>query len=33
MVTETELFGSPIDFCWWRWMKSEVYTRKFDKRG
>jgi hypothetical protein len=33
MVTEIELFGSAIDFCWWRWMKSEVYKRKADTRG
>jgi hypothetical protein len=33
MVTEIELFGSPIDFCWWRWLKGEVYKRKFDTRG
>jgi hypothetical protein len=34
MVTEIELFEStdltPLDFCWWGWMKSEVYKRKVD---
>jgi hypothetical protein len=24
---------SPLDFCLWRWMKSEVYKRKVDTRG
>jgi hypothetical protein len=32
MVTEIELFESPdltpLDFCLWDWMKSEVYKRK-----
>jgi len=32
MVTEIELFEStdltPLDFCWWGWMESEVYKRK-----
>jgi hypothetical protein len=31
MVTGTELFQSPeltkLDFCWWGWMKGEVYKR------
>jgi len=25
MVTQTELLKSPLDFCLWGWMKSEVY--------
>jgi hypothetical protein len=36
MVTEIKLFESPdltpLDFCLWGWMKSEVYKRKVDKR-
>jgi hypothetical protein len=34
MVTEIELFESadltPLDFCMWGWMKSEVYKIKVD---
>jgi len=34
MVTKIELFEStdltPLDFCRWGWMKSEVYKRKVD---
>jgi len=34
MVTKIELFEStdltPLDFCWWGWMKSEVHKRKVD---
>ena len=34
MVTKIELFEStdltPVDFCWWGWMESEVYKRKVD---
>jgi hypothetical protein len=36
MVTETELFEysdpTPLDFCFWGWMKSEVYKWKVDTR-
>jgi len=34
MVTGTELFESadltPLNFCFWDWMKGEVYKRKVD---
>jgi hypothetical protein len=34
MITETEPLDSPyltpLDFCFWGWMKSEVYKRKVD---
>jgi len=34
MVTEIELFTflnlTPLDFCFWGWMKSEVYKRRVD---
>jgi len=36
MVTEIELFKfpdlTPLDFCLWCWMKSEVYKRRVDTR-
>jgi hypothetical protein len=36
MVTAKELFESrdptPLDFCLWCWMKSEVYKRGVDTR-
>jgi hypothetical protein len=36
MVNEIELFESPglspLYFCLWGWMKSEVYKRKLDTR-
>ena len=36
MVTERELFEfagiTPLDFCLWGWMQSEVYKRKVDTR-
>jgi hypothetical protein len=36
MVTEIQLFEctdlTPLDFCLWGWMKSEVYKRKVDTR-
>jgi hypothetical protein len=36
MVTEVELFEPPdvtaLDFCMWRWMKSEVYWTVVDTR-
>jgi hypothetical protein len=36
MVTEIELFESPdltpVHFCLWGWMKSEVYKKKVDTR-
>jgi hypothetical protein len=36
MVTELEIFESPdvtpLDFCLWGWMKSEVYRSKVDTR-
>jgi hypothetical protein len=36
MVTGNELFQSPeltkLGFCWWRWIKGEVYIRKVDTR-
>jgi len=36
MITERELLDStdrtPLDFCLWGWMKSEVYKRKVDPR-
>jgi len=35
-ATEIDLFESPeltpLDFCLWGWMKSEVYTRKVNTR-
>jgi hypothetical protein len=37
MVTEIQLFESPdqtpLDFCLWRWMKSEVYKTEVDTAG
>ena len=34
MITERETFDSPdltpLDFCLWGWMKSEVYKRMMD---
>jgi hypothetical protein len=34
MVTEITVFESPgvtpLDFCFWGWMKSEIYNRKAD---
>jgi hypothetical protein len=36
MVPGTEIFQSAeltkLDFCWWGWMKGEVYIRKLDNR-
>jgi len=34
MVNETELFESltPLDFCLWGYIKSEVYKRGMDRR-
>jgi hypothetical protein len=36
MVTEIELFESPdltpLEFCLWGWMKSDVYKTKVDTR-
>ena len=36
MVTEIELFEftnlTPLNFCLWGWMKSEVYKRKVEIR-
>jgi hypothetical protein len=36
MVTEIELFESPdltpLDFCLWGWMKSQIYKRNVDTR-
>jgi hypothetical protein len=35
MVTQIHLFESPdptpLDFCLWCWMKSEVYKRRVDR--
>jgi len=37
MLTEKQLFESPdltpLDFCLWGWMNSEVYKWKEDTRG
>jgi hypothetical protein len=36
MVTDIELFQStdltPLDFCLWGWVNSELYKRKLDTR-
>ena len=37
MVTKIRVFKPPnlipLDFCFWTWMKSEVYNRKIIKRN
>jgi hypothetical protein len=36
MVTETQLFEypglTPLDFCFWGWIKCDVYKRRVDTR-